>query len=182
MMMSADVREKFHKLARGLAEEESLRRQTDWEPVITIGQAASLVGLSPSALRKYEREGLILCRRTAGGRRLYCRADIDRVRTIKYLINDLGLNVEGIRRLLALLPCWDLRTCAAPRKRDCTALQDTTKPCWMIRQKEDAATRPDCQACDVYRFGAFCAVTMKRLVHRADRAQRKHEEKRHWEV
>ena len=75
----------------------SLPGKTD-DPVISIGVLAQKVGLSVSAVRKYENEGLVIAHRTDSGRRLFSLEDIKRVRNIQHLIQDLGLNIAGIRR------------------------------------------------------------------------------------
>lgn len=163
----SELREKFHNLTRkstgGSADDPSAQ----WEPVISIGTAANIVGLSASALRKYEKEGLLIFHRTESGRRLLCRADIKRINMIKHMINDLGLNLVGIRRLLALLPCWDLKLCSKKERQSCGATTDGSQPCWMIKANRSGAQRWDCRQCEVYRYGAYCAVTMKMLVHGA---------------
>lgn len=162
------IREKFHKLTRGEPSAPAPEPVTDWEPVIAIGVAASMVGLSVSALRKYEKEGLLLYHRTPSGRRLLCRADIKRIQMIQHLINEDGLNIEGIRRILALLPCWDLRLCSANEKERCKAVPNAQRPCWTVRESECHRKGFDCRECEVYRYGAYCAVTMKMLVHGID--------------
>ncbi len=153
------LREKFHNLA-GNGESDS-----DWDPVISIGTAAEKVGLSVSALRKYEAEGLLIYHRSASCRRLLSRADIKRIRIIQHIINDLGLNMEGIRRLLALLPCWRLKPCSEEEKKSCQALSNAVKPCWMIKETECARRGYDCHQCNVYRYGAYCTEAMKALLH-----------------
>ena len=67
------------------------------DPVISIGVLAERVGLSVSAVRKYENEGLVIAHRTSSGHRLFSYEDIGRVRHIQHLIQDLGLNTEGSR-------------------------------------------------------------------------------------
>lgn len=162
------VREKFHKLAQSGQAEALLDAAAEWEPVISIGMAASMVGLSVSALRKYEKEGLLIYHRSDTGRRLLCRADVKRIRIIQQLINESGLNIEGIRRLLALLPCWDLKVCSSEEKNKCPAVHDGLRPCWMVKESECHKGGYDCHQCEVYRYGAYCAVTMKMLVHGLD--------------
>ena len=103
------------------------------DPVISIGVLADRVGLSVSAVRKYENEGLIIAHRTDSGHRLFSHEDISRVRNIQHMIQDLGLNVQGIRRVQALLPCWSLVPCDEGTRRDCPAYEDDTQPCWMIK-------------------------------------------------
>jgi MerR family transcriptional regulator/heat shock protein HspR len=69
--------------------------------VYVISVAAELAGMHPQTLRIYERRGLIQPARTRGGDRRYSDADIARLRRIAELTAD-GMNVEGIRRVLAL--------------------------------------------------------------------------------
>jgi MerR family transcriptional regulator/heat shock protein HspR len=152
------IREKFHNLVEG---ENS---QSEWDPVISIGTVAKKVGLSISALRKYEKEGLLIYYRTPTGRRLLALADIKRVKIIQHLINDLGLNMEGIRRLLALLPCWRLKPCSDEEKQNCEAVSNARQPCWMVKETECARRGLDCRLCNVYRFGAYCTEAMKSLL------------------
>jgi MerR family transcriptional regulator/heat shock protein HspR len=138
------------------------------DPVISIGVLAERVGLSVSAVRKYEREGLIIAHRTPSGRRLFSHEDIGRVRNIQHLIQDLGLNIEGIRRMQALLPCWDLRPCSAPTRDSCPGYQATTRPCWTIRGLDCAPQGNQCRRCVVYRLGSLCTEDIKRLLHNHD--------------
>ncbi len=163
-----NVREKFHKLTNSPKSVNGDERTTDWEAVISIGTAAKIVNLSVSALRKYEKEGLLIFHRSESGRRLLCRADIKRIEMIKHMIGDIGLNLEGIRRLLALLPCWDLRLCPKKEQKKCEAISNNVKPCWMIESTWCRRQELDCRQCEVYRYGAYCAVTMKLLLRHTD--------------
>jgi len=65
---------------------------------VKIGQAARLSGLSESALRFYEREGLLTPLRTPKGTRLYGRHHLRRLRALK-LLSDAGLALSEIRML-----------------------------------------------------------------------------------
>lgn len=142
------------------------RDNPEWhEPVISIGMAAEKVGLSVSAVRKYEREGLLIFFRTKTGRRMLSRADIKRIEIIHHLIKHLGLNLEGIRRLLAILPCWKLKPCAAEKRDNCPAYLDSVRPCWMLKESESVNERADCRLCNVYRYGAYFAEDIKTLLH-----------------
>lgn len=71
------------------------------EAVYIISVAAELVGMHPQTLRIYERRGLIEPYRTPGGTRRYSNADLERLATIQELTN-AGVNLEGVRRILAL--------------------------------------------------------------------------------
>jgi len=69
--------------------------------VYVISVAAELAGMHPQTLRIYERRGLVNPARTQGGNRRYSDADIALLRRISEL-TDAGLNLEGIRRVMAL--------------------------------------------------------------------------------
>ena len=135
------------------------------DPVISIGILAEKVGLSVSAVRKYENEGLIIAHRTASGHRLFSHEDIGRVRYIQHMIQELGLNIEGIHRIQALLPCWDLLPCRAQIRKTCPAQEENTRPCWMIKGLDCAPKGNECRQCAVYRFGSLCTEDIKRLLH-----------------
>jgi MerR family transcriptional regulator/heat shock protein HspR len=74
----------------------------DERPRYMISVAAELVGMHPQTLRIYENKGLIRPRRTAGNTRLYSEADLDRLRLIQRLTNELGLNLAGVEHVLRL--------------------------------------------------------------------------------
>ena len=83
------------------------------EPVFIISVAARLLEMHPQTLRKYEREGLIAPSRTSGNLRLYSDEDLERLRQVKYLVGERGLNLAGVQlaleltpRLRALQPGW----------------------------------------------------------------------------
>jgi MerR family transcriptional regulator/heat shock protein HspR len=67
-----------------------------------ISVAADLVGMHPQTLRIYEAKGLVRPGRTPGGTRLYSEHDLERLREIQRLTTELGLNLAGVRRVLAL--------------------------------------------------------------------------------
>ena len=135
------------------------------DPVISIGVLARRVGLSVSAVRRYENEGLIIAHRMGSGHRLFSHEDIDRVRHIRHMIADLGLNFEGIRRMQALLPCWDLLPCSAEDRTSCPACRDSARPCWMHKKLRCAPRGDECRDCVVYRFGSLCTQDVKHLLH-----------------
>ncbi len=69
--------------------------------VYVISVAAELAGMHPQTLRIYERRGLVSPARTEGGNRRYSDEDIALLRRISEL-TEAGLNLEGIRRVMAL--------------------------------------------------------------------------------
>jgi MerR family transcriptional regulator/heat shock protein HspR len=69
--------------------------------VYVISVAAELGGVHPQTLRIYERRGLLDPARTGGGNRRYSDEDIAQLRRIQQLTS-AGINLEGVRRILAL--------------------------------------------------------------------------------
>jgi MerR family transcriptional regulator/heat shock protein HspR len=67
-----------------------------------ISMAADILGMHPQTLRKYERLGLIQPSRTLGSMRLYSRQELERLRLIKRLVDELGMNLAGVQRLLSI--------------------------------------------------------------------------------
>jgi MerR family transcriptional regulator/heat shock protein HspR len=64
-------------------------------PVYVISVAARMVGMHAQSLRHYERIGLVRPSRSQGRQRLYSQADINRLRQIQRLMQDLGVNLAG---------------------------------------------------------------------------------------
>ena len=70
--------------------------------VYLISMAARLLGMHPQTLRKYERLGLVRPSRTMGAMRLYTDEELHRLRRIKHLVDDVGVNLAGVQRLLSI--------------------------------------------------------------------------------
>jgi MerR family transcriptional regulator/heat shock protein HspR len=67
-----------------------------------ISVAAEMLGMHPQTLRKYERLGLVQPTRTVGSMRVYANEELERLRLIKRLVDELGINLAGVQRLLAV--------------------------------------------------------------------------------
>jgi MerR family transcriptional regulator/heat shock protein HspR len=70
--------------------------------LLFISVAARMLDMHPQTLRKYERLGLVRPARTIGSMRLYSTEQIERLRFIKRLVEEDGVNLAGVQRLLAL--------------------------------------------------------------------------------
>ena len=77
-------------------------------PVYVISIAASLAGCHPRTLRIYEEEGLVEPVRTDSNIRLYSDLDLQRVRIIRYLTQQRGVNLAGVKMLLHFRDAADL--------------------------------------------------------------------------
>ncbi|MEN8153806.1 MAG: MerR family transcriptional regulator [Acidobacteriota bacterium] len=126
-----------------------------YEPIYTIGIASSKLGVSVHTLRQYETEGLILSHKTDTGRRIYSEMEIDKIKCIKRMIRDQGLNFEGIRQLMSMIPCWKFRKCSVKSKESCESYKIRTRPCWSSSEK-CSEPLPDCRDCEVYRTFTTC--------------------------
>lgn len=67
-----------------------------------ISVAARMLDMHPQTLRKYERLGLVRPLRTLGSMRVYTREELDRLRVIKQLVDEEGINLAGVQRLLEI--------------------------------------------------------------------------------
>jgi MerR family transcriptional regulator/heat shock protein HspR len=67
-----------------------------------ISMAARLLEMHPQTLRKYERLGLVSPTRTVGSMRVYSREELDRLKLIKRLVEEEGVNLAGVQRLLSI--------------------------------------------------------------------------------
>ncbi|TAK33534.1 MAG: MerR family transcriptional regulator [Chloroflexota bacterium] len=70
------------------------------EPLYVISVAARLVGTQAHILRYYEKLGLISPRRSQGRFRLYSPNDLERIRRIQRLMDDLGVNLAGVEVIM----------------------------------------------------------------------------------
>jgi MerR family transcriptional regulator/heat shock protein HspR len=148
---------------------------------IKIGAVARHFGISVDLLRLYEREGLLIPLKSPRGTRYFTEHDFAWIGTILRLVREARLNFAGIRRLLALLPCWEIRQCGYARRAGCKVIQDSSQPCWVNRacyhgddacpqqpapvltlrngqQTPPARTAPnaECYFCPVYRSARSC--------------------------
>jgi MerR family transcriptional regulator/heat shock protein HspR len=74
----------------------------DQDDLFFISVAARMLGMHPQTLRKYERLGLVRPSRTIGSMRVYSREELDRLKVIKRLVGDAGINLAGIQRLMSI--------------------------------------------------------------------------------
>ena len=120
----------------------------DNRPLYSIGMAAELLGVHPRTLRLYEQGGLLRPARR-NNRRFYSNNDLRWIKAIRYLIHERGLNQEGLRRLLALIPCWEIMNCPPKNWERCPAYMNKSAPCWQIAG-ETCDQSKECSQCEVY--------------------------------
>ena len=86
------------------------------EPVYTIRIAAKYLNVCHDTLRIWERKGLIKPKRL-GKNRFYSQCDIEHLKHIKDLIQGKRINIQGVKNILSISKCWELKKCK-PKDRD----------------------------------------------------------------
>ena len=117
---------------------------------VKIGEAAVRLATSVHAIRRYEREGLLIPLRSSAGTRWYAPEDVEWIKAIRNLLED-GLNFAGIRRLVAQIPCWALRPCTQEERERCPMALAATAPCWSAPERVCPEELQDCYHCPAYR-------------------------------
>ncbi len=74
----------------------------DREPKYVISVTARIVGMETHTLRYYEKLGLVSPYRSKGNIRYYSESDIEQLRRIKSLVNDLGINPAGVEVIMEM--------------------------------------------------------------------------------
>jgi MerR family transcriptional regulator/heat shock protein HspR len=85
-----------------MSEERPHDGDPDNEPVYVISVAAKLAGLPSWTLRVLDKEGIVCPQRTAKDRRLYSDRDIARLARVRYLTEERGVNMNGVRLILEI--------------------------------------------------------------------------------
>ena len=85
------------------AQDKTRRAGDDQRPVYYISVVAEMVETHPQTLRMYERMGLLTPRRTRNNIRLYSQSDVEQVRRIQHLTQELGVNLAGVEVIFDLL-------------------------------------------------------------------------------
>lgn len=72
------------------------------EPVFVISVVSRLVNLPEWTLRILDREGVVSPKKTKGKTRLYCLKDLEKLIYIRYLMEEKGINIKGIKFILEM--------------------------------------------------------------------------------
>ncbi len=121
------------------------------EPIFPISVAARLLDVHPRTLRIYEEEGLLKPARR-GNKRFFSNDDIEWVRCLRKFIHEEGISIPGVKKLLKLTPCWQIKNCPEDVRSGCTAFVDNSTPCWQ-RAKLYCVMEPSlsqCEHCEVF--------------------------------
>ena len=132
--------------------------------IFPIGVAAKMLDISAHTIRLYERSGLILLKKNEAGHRMLSQWDIDRLECIRKMIVEEKLNIEGIRKLLALRPCWLMfKECTKEVYESCPAYLSTSGPCWAMENRPQPCADKDCYYCPIYREPFYCTEIKKTI-------------------
>ncbi len=140
-----------------------MKKNISTETNYTISTAARLLGISVHTLRMYEKEGLLLPFKSDGNQRRYSDMDLERIRCIRRAINEDKIGIEGIRRILALIPCWAIVNCTENDRQNCDSFNSFTKPCWTHIHKDNICEGKDCFNCEVYSSFVDCGSVKEKL-------------------
>jgi len=121
-------------------------------PVYTLSTTSTISGIPIHSIRQYIDKGLIIPFKKESKRNLFSQVDILRLKYIHKLLNEDGLNIAGIRTLLAIIPCWAIRQCSDEEREKCQAFQSSGYPCWEASEKGILCRNTDCRECEVYRI------------------------------
>jgi MerR family transcriptional regulator/heat shock protein HspR len=125
-------------------------------PMITIGNAADILGVSVHTLRMYEKEGLIIPLKKDSKHRLYSHSDINRIKCIRNAINKMKFSIQAIKSLYAMIPCWNIINCTEEERKTCQAYNSHSSPCWTFKHKSNACSNLQCRDCVVYKHYSEC--------------------------
>lgn len=121
-------------------------------PVYTLSITSDLSGIPVHSIRQYADKGLIIPFKKESSRNLFSQVDILRLKFIHKLLVEDGLNIAGIRTLLAIIPCWAIRDCTAMERKKCQAFKSNSFPCWEASEKGTSCKNTNCRECEVYRI------------------------------
>ena len=121
-------------------------------PVYTLSTTSSLSGIPVHSIRQYIDKGLIIPFKKVSSRNLFSQVDILRLKYIHKLLDEDGLNIAGIRTLLALIPCWAITECSLAERKKCQAYHSNANPCWEASEKGTLCKNTNCRECEVYRI------------------------------
>ncbi len=100
--------------------ERAMFKQNTTSAIINTHQLLKLLDIAPSTLRTYELEGLV-SPIYLSGERFFSQEHIIWISCIEHMINEKGISIPGLKRLLKLCPCWDITDCPNETQKKCAA-------------------------------------------------------------
>lgn len=130
----------------------------------TIGTIAELLSEHPETLRVWERNGLISPDRN-GYQRKYSNNDLKRLKFVKYLMDEKGLNIAGVRQMVSMYSCWYRRYCKGGAAKNSPIPVNESKPCWKVEGTYCLAPSDKsefCHNCEMTRLCQGCKGCMEK--------------------
>ncbi len=115
-------------------------------PPYPISVAAELAGVRPRTLSMYAEQQLLIPTRR-GTWRFCSDNDLAWIRVVRYLPHEGGINIAGWQRLLALIPCTEIRKLRAERCSACPKAKMKSMPCWAVPATRGDRRCHECEAC-----------------------------------
>lgn len=140
-------------------------RKFSSDAIYTLSVASRLSGVPGHSIRQYIDKGLLIPFRTKTDRHLFSEVDISRLKCIRKMISDGGLNIAGIKAMYSLIPCWEIRQCSTQDRIICEAYHQVNAPCWEASNKAPNCKNLDCRHCDVYKLPEECQDLKSLLKH-----------------
>ncbi len=126
--------------------------------VYTIGTVARFIGEHPETLRVWEKNDLIKPDRRSYQRK-YTNNDLKRLKFIKYLLDEKGLNLAGAKHIISMYSCWYNKDCKGGAQKDSRVMINESKLCWktedtyclVISDKSEI-----CNSCNIFKICIDC--------------------------
>ena len=99
----------------------------------------------------YEREGLVIPSRRESGHRAYTEDQLERIRCYRQTMARDKITIAHLKRLLSLIPCWEINNCPESSKATCKAYPSREAPCWAVTNKSWQELCGKCLECEVYK-------------------------------
>lgn len=135
-----------------------------FDPILTIGTVAQKLNVAVQTVRLYEKQGLVVPSRSKSKQRLYSLHELERLQCIRKMITEKKMNIQGIKRMLSLLPCWEFMGGLDRDCRDCPGYYEAIGPCWSLPRVGQKCKTTDCRTCAVYRMEINCEK-MKQIIY-----------------
>ncbi|MBF0461743.1 MAG: MerR family transcriptional regulator [Magnetococcales bacterium] len=128
-----------------------------------IGVVAKRLGISIRTIHMYEREGLFVSQKNSAGTRYFTEQDVEWLVEVRRMIKT-SVGIAGIRHLLSLVPCWEVKNCVFNGKGGCPVILDQDFPCWANKANWCETTPQACRECEVYAL-RFSVGRLKERLH-----------------
>ncbi|MBF0421970.1 MAG: MerR family transcriptional regulator [Magnetococcales bacterium] len=132
------------------------------QDMVKIGEVAKLLGISIRTIHMYEREGLFISHKNMAGTRYFSQEDIRWLQEVRRMIKS-SISIAGIRALMSLIPCWEIRRCDYHSRTHCPAITDHSAPCWSNVNNLCEESGQQCRRCEVYQL-RFKAGSLKNIM------------------